>query len=189
MQIFIEKSAFWALFSILKAFRPVLQCNGLTAQAVLQAEGRSLMLRIIEVTFLLPEPCLHGLDTTGLVLLCFERNLVLRDLGQIVCTVVHSLTYSGEADAVLHLARRRSGATFVAVLAPRIDALALGIGRFCGSVRRHEITSVRVTVLFAGTGESALQDLNATRPYCHFCHRCSAFSPNRPPSAVRPLTL
>ena len=105
------------------------------------------MVRIIRVAFLLPEPRVHGTDTTCRVFLCKERSLVLRDLVEIVSTVPNGLPYSGEAGTRLHLASRDRCATLVAVLAPRIDALTLGVSGGSRTVRRYEVTAVLVTTL------------------------------------------
>ena len=152
MQIKIEKSAFEALFSIL------------------QAEGRSLVICIIQITLLLPVPSFHGTDSTGLVLLRFERNLVLRDLGEIVRTVVHSLTYSGEADAVLHLERRRRGATFVDVLRTDVEPVAVVAHGLSHAVGTDEVIAARVLTAFVTRfGESSGDGTDTNRP-SNFCH-------------------
>ena len=98
------------------------------------------MVRIIQIAFQLPEVGVHGTDTTCRVFLREERCLVLRDLVQIMCTVPNGLAYSREAGTRLHLASRRRRATFVAVLAPRIDALTLGVSGGGRTVRRYEVT-------------------------------------------------
>ena len=114
------------------------------------------MLSIIDVTTDLPQVRLHGLATTGCVLLFEEggtvRGCVLERLG----TCLDSCRDCREAALDLHLFGRERCGTFVAICVEGVDTLAVGVGRFCRSVRHNEVVTVIVSVHFLGTFECAL---------------------------------
>ena len=94
------------------------------------------MICIIQIAFQLPEVGVHGTETTCRVLLGDERSLVLRDLVQIVCTVLNGLAYSGETGTRLHLAGRDRCATlhFLA----EIQSVTIVAHRCCHAVRTEQ---------------------------------------------------
>ena len=131
----------------------------------------------------------EGLLATRGVLLGVESSAVSLQGGEVLDADCGSLRGLCETGACLEFVSRRSGGAGVRIGVLGVNTLTVGVGGGSGTVGHDEITTVLVTIFLDGFLHCALDILDTSDAYGCFCHSCSALSPNRPPSAVRPLTL
>ena len=131
-----------------------------------------------------PQIRFHGLFAIGGVLLCEESRLVLGDVREVFLTLEDHRCDCTEAVADVDFFGRHRSAAFVAVRIERVQTLAVRVSRCCRTVRRHQIITVIVTVLFLRSFQCALDILYTRRAYFRFCHSLLAMTRTTARSAL-----
>lgn len=131
---------------------------------------------LVFVSFCFQSPNVRSQCFVARGLLCDERSLVLRDLRQIVQTVVHGTAYRCKLRAVDGLCAADRSRTFVTVGSERVDTLTIGAGGFGSTVGHHQIVAVIVSVLFLRTFKCALDVFDAGGTDGSFCHMQRRFA-------------
>ncbi len=129
------------------------------------------MLSIVRIAFDHPVPCLHGLLTTGEILLRKEGLLVSGDLGQIFLALIHHLRHRREADACEQLILRRGCCAF-GFLA-EVEAVTLVTLRGGYAVRTQQHFGTAVLTILTGFTQCTGYTINTGAPF-YMCHVMSA---------------
>ena len=93
---------------------------------------------------------------------------------EMCCRVVLTLGYHRsngcETSASCELFGAGLRGALVAIRVKRVHALTIGVSTRCHAVRRYQIVSVTVTVLFLRSFHCARDRLDSCRAYFHYCH-------------------